>query len=385
MRVRRSWVAPVLATATVAGLGAVGVATATAGPKPSPAVVAPVTGATFNNPTRAASRYALRDQLVTLVNGAPTGSLVSFSMFHLNDNRFADAVLAASRRGVRVRAVFESSWASTPSAKRLVAGLGSDRRRPSWALVCGHGCIGSKINHNKFYLFSSTGGARHVVVQSSANVTPSNATSYWNNSVTLVGNTPLYNAYLGYFTDLAARRRDSDYYRTVNAGDVKAYFFPRAGSGAASDTVYNALSNVACTGNRKGMGTADGRTVIRVGMWGFSRVEVARRLAALGGRGCVVQVVSSVLAPEAKAALRGRRNVSLRLLPEGGRYIVHSKYLLVEGGYGQARNQKVTFTGSHNLTRAALRLNDETMLRIDQDAVHDQYRGNFGQVWAVAG
>lgn len=65
-----------------------------------------------------------------------------------------------------------------------------------------------------------------MVVQSSANLTKSNTDAYWNNAVTMVGNTALYNGYLAYFNYLAARTKNNDYYRTVSAGNTKAYFFP---------------------------------------------------------------------------------------------------------------------------------------------------------------
>lgn len=41
-------------------------------------------------------------------------------------------------------------------------------------------------------------------------------------------------------------------------------------------------------------------------------------------------------------------------------------------------------TGSHNYTNAALRENDEAMVRIQSAPIHDQYRSNFWALRAAA-
>ncbi len=63
----------------------------------------------------------------------------------------------------------------------------------------GRSCLGSTtsgINHNKFALFSSGGGAtaHQVVFQTSSNMTPSNYARYWNSAITVARNTELYTA-----------------------------------------------------------------------------------------------------------------------------------------------------------------------------------------------
>lgn len=56
---------------------------------------------------------------------------------------------------------------------------------------------------------------------------------------------------------------------------------------------------------------------------------------------------------------------------------IHSKYLLIEGTYLGAANRKLVFTGSHNYTYPNLRSHDETLLKIDDPAVHDAFKANF--------
>lgn len=76
-------------------------------------------------------------------------------------------------------------------------------------------CIGnqgSPINHNKFFLFSSTDGAANVVFQTSSNFSEGNYTNQYNNALQIVGNTVLYNGFVAYFNDLAAQAKTNDYY-----------------------------------------------------------------------------------------------------------------------------------------------------------------------------
>lgn len=372
-----------------AGL-AVGLA-AVAGLSPAaadPAPQAPQTGAVFNDPDGSTDeQYAIRDYLRTLVDDAAEGSTVSMSIYNITDfdADFADALVDAAERGVHTRIVLESTAAAgTPSGQAIIDGLGTDTTADSWASVCTAGCHGTRHNHNKFYLFSDVNGVENVVVQSSANFTVSNGSRYWNNAVTFTEHSALYETYLDYFYDLARDVEDPDYYSTSSLGDVKTYFFPRAGSSSATDTVYNTLDNVTCTGNSQ-VGTADGRTIIRVAMWYFGREPVAERLAELGAEGCEVQIAYTDMLPGPESVLAGAPNVTMVHLPdEDGQNIIHSKYMLIEGTYAGVADRPVVFTGSPNYSDAAMRLNDEAMLRIYDDAIHSQYVDNFEDIWASA-
>lgn len=334
----------------------------------------PTTGAIFNDPTGTAEeQYAIRDHVKGLVESTEAGATITMSIYNVtNDERgFADALVAAANRGVSVRVVMESTNAGSDSAKSIVSGLGTDKSKPSWAVVCSNGCHGTNINHNKFYLFSEVGGQSNVVVQSSANLTISNSRSYWNNAVTFVGNAALYSGYLDYFGDLSRNKKDASYYTTFGAGEVKGYHFPRSGSG---DTVVNTLENVNCTA-----GAAPAK--IRIGMWYFGRTPVAEQLAKLGAAGCQIEIVYTDMLAGPKKVLDGAKNVSMMQLPEGGANIIHSKYYIIDGYYVDA-DRKVVFTGSPNFSDRALRANDETMLRIYSAAIHDQYLENFEQMFA---
>ncbi|MFD2765524.1 phospholipase D-like domain-containing protein [Micromonospora eburnea] len=370
-----------LAVALTATLAAT--LTATVLTPAAPAAAAVTSGAVFNNPTVASQQYAIIDHLRGLIQNAAAGSTIRVAMYHFTLTRMSNDLIAAHDRGVNVQLVLDSESRSYPAVVDLVNKLGTSRANPSWVTICttGRACIGNlntPIMHNKFFLFSNTSGSTNVLVQSSANWTNDNAEKYWNNAVTLVGNTAVYNAYVAYFNDLAAQVKNNDYYRTTSSGNAKSYFFPRAGSGASTDTIYNMLDeNVTCEGNTS-VGTATGRTMIRIGMWYFSRNAIASKLRELADRKCWVEVVYTEMDSDVRSILGGHDRIKLYRI--SGTNIVHSKYMLIEGTYAGLRDTKWVMTGSHNYSNAALRENDEALLRIQSAAIHDQYRSNF---WAL--
>ncbi len=359
---------------------------------PSPCQDAPertvTTGAVFNNPA-AGDGTPIIEQICGLVKQAPAGSLIQIAHFVISGTTGADfvAVLTdAHRRGVDVRVVLDGWQVTNPAVAALRAELGTDQSARSWLHVCtglspeGNtaACIGTKGQHNKFYLFSETGGRENVVLQSSANFTDLNATTYWNNATTVAGNEELYAAYGAYFDDLAAERRTDDYDHTVTTttrtGTVAASFFPRA----EGDPIIELLDDVSC----------GPRTVLRVGMseWDAYRVAIAERLAELAGQGCEVAIVHGLMADEVHAVLAAQPAIAMRELDDAnalpGR--IHSKYLLIEGGDAADRSERWVVTGSPNFNHTSLRRNDETMLRTDVKSVYARYRANFETMFAAA-
>jgi phosphatidylserine/phosphatidylglycerophosphate/cardiolipin synthase-like enzyme len=349
-------------------------------PVPS-ATAAVASGAIFNDPRDPAKQNVIVNHLRSLIQGAAVGSSIRIAIYHFNDANIAADLVAAHNRGVDVRIVQDFSDSATTPSKTLKTALGSK------VTVCteGRACIGNlgtPINHNKFFLFSNTSGSTNVVVQASANLNSGNSTKLWNNAVTLVGNAALYNSYLGYFNDLAAKTKNNDYYKSANAGIAKTYFFPRAGSDESSDTIYNMLNeNVTCEGNTS-TGTETGRTMIRIAMWYFSRDDIARKLRQLADQKCWIEVVYTTLDAGSRGHLAGHDRIVLYQI--SGTYEVHSKYMLIEGTYAGKKDSKWVMTGSHNYTNAALRENDEALLRIESAAIHDQYRSNFWALRAAA-
>ena len=272
-----------------------------------------------------------------------------------------------------VRVVLDGRRPSDSVVLALNEGLSSERvtlclhRRSS-----GSACIGDKINHNKFFLFSElTDGSVNVVVQSSANLNLGQVSRH-NNMVIARGNDDMYGFYLDYWDDLQAAGLDPAYFHSHRSGPLKAYFFPRA----SGDTILNIIGNIHCD-----PGTSH-RTRVRVAMAFFAdgRVEVARALAEKKRQGCSVRVIigSYDRSPGAQVASVLRAAGVPLIVTNGASPNVHSKYMLIEGRYasGTAVDQLV-FTGSHNYNRSALRRNDEVLLRVADSDVFDAFLRNW--------
>ncbi|MER5887546.1 phospholipase D-like domain-containing protein [Streptomyces sp. NPDC001941] len=400
-----TWLAVIAAAASLVTAAALPGNAATAHDSPSAtartaAAAAVTTGATFNDPAGdTAAQSRIRDHVIDLVNQAPAGSTLSVAMYTFTEDPVSEALRDAKARGVGVRVVLDHTSVTMDGGEydHLASWLGTDRTKSSWVYACpaGRGCIGSRkipsdtdgaINHNKFFLFSSTGGAQNVVVQASANMTNLQRTDLFNNAVTIV-DAGLYAGYLSYFGDLLKYGQTaglSDYYKTPSSGPYKAYFFPRkeaAGkeynNDATTDTVKLILDNVGCAGG----------TQVRMAANLFTRDEVATKLVALKNAGCQVVLAADGASGSMSAGVEGIISGKLTKRVEcyedragGNKVGLHSKYVLVNGTYDGVAGKKLVWTGSHNDTYPALRANDETLLKIDSAAVYDQFKANHDRL-----
>lgn len=354
--------------ASVLAAGAIAAPAAAAGSDPIPQ-----TGPIFNSPVSGtAKRDAISTRVAHLIAGTPKDSRIAIAMYHFSSMDTAAQLVAAAKRHVSVQVVLDHESTAYAAFKRLKRGLGTDTKKASWVVVCDEdrGCIGPEFNHNKFFLFSTTGGAQDMVVQTSANATDGARDTQWNDALVL-RDPAVYAAYLSYFQDLAAQHHKLDYHRTVQAGRYRLDFFPWA----KGDPISQALDQVSCTGG----------TRIRLSLGHFTWGPIARRLWKLDDAGCQVQVVFDIIGPKTLGALtkKGGRhgNPETRYLTEGGRTTyAHSKYLLIDGQY-QGRPQKVVFTGSNNYTTVGFHGHDEAMITVADPQLEQEYAGNFDAVF----
>ncbi|MFD7121321.1 phospholipase D-like domain-containing protein [Streptomyces sp. NPDC059922] len=382
---------------------------------PAGAPAAPVTtGAIFNDPAgTTAQRDRIRNHVVSLIDGSPAGSSIGLSLYTFTDDSVRKALIAAKERGVAVRALLDYKSHETVTAggeyENLAAALGTDRARPSWVMSCpsNRSCVGNRtigsraINHNKFFLFSRTGGAENVVVQTSANMTGTQRTDLFNNAVT-IADPGLYDNYAAYFSDQlrygAAGPGLATYYRTPSSATdpaYKTYFFPRRETSGtdyrkdpATDTVKLLLDKVACSSTR--------HSEVRMAANLFYRDQIASKLVAMKKAGCLVylagdgnpngggtgvpslgRTVTSLVSGKLTRRVECWEDPPTSGAPKIG---LHSKYVLVKGTYEGVANKKIVWTGSHNYSWQALRSNDETLLKIDDAVIHDQYKANHDQL-----
>ncbi|MGW6534180.1 phospholipase D-like domain-containing protein [Streptomyces venezuelae] len=397
--------ATVLSAAGIQAAGSVGTASADAG---STWTEGPI----FNDPKGDVdAQHAIRSRLIELTNSAVPGSTIKVAVYHVWEAPVVDALVAAKNRGVHVQMLLdETSKSDRPtntSYNTLKTALGTDKTKSSFVSLCpkGKSCLGDpvygkSIMHNKFWLFSEVEGAKDVVVQTTSNSTPSAHTKFFNDALLLPNNPAMYDAYADYFTDMLGKRWADWDYRTVSSGRYKAYFFPRNGTVNETDTMYSVLNNVKCT--YKDTAGVTQHTKVRAAIFKITRKQIADKLVSLKKAGCSVSILyaetdsakSQGGTPGTWEQLHKSGGPSVRCynddrdpLHPGTRlttpYIIHSKYLLVDGVYDGKRN-KVSFTGSQNYTAPALRENDEAIVKIDDDSVHDTYRSHFDRTRAVA-
>jgi phosphatidylserine/phosphatidylglycerophosphate/cardiolipin synthase-like enzyme len=350
---------------------------------PAQAAYMPTAGATFNDPTSTtrSRQTVLMDQIIAAVNNVPAGSVIRVVAYSFDYQPMADALLAAKKRGAQVRLLIDSH-AETDQIRQLRSKFGTGTSDGTYLRTCKFSCMASTDSfiHSKLYLFSRTGGATHVSMNSSANPAETGVSRSWNNTYTTVGDKTLYDANVDNFKDMLPDKTNTNYYHTVESPPYKEYFFPRAGSTKSSDTLYNILNDVSCPSTIK----------LTTYFWTNLRLYLAEKLADLKKKGCSVEVIypdgsgdQNTIESKVTAALLNGKVPTYNTRPFNGRY-VHNKVILINGTYQGAPNQKIVYATSQNLTMTSLRESNEVMLRIPIASVYDAYLGNFLDIRAHA-
>jgi len=351
---------------------------------PAQAAYMPTAGATFNDPTGSRSQQTvLMDQIIAAVNNVPSGSVIRFVAYSFDYQPMVDALLAAKKRGAQVRLLIDSHT-ETAQIRQLRSALGTGTSDGSYLRTCKYSCMANQPSfiHSKLYLFSRTGGATRVSMNSSANPAETGVSRSWNNTYTTVGDKTIYDANLDNFNDMLPDKTNTDYYHTVESGNLKEYFFPRAGSTKSSDTLYNILNDVSCPSSIK----------VTTYFWTSARLYLAQKLRALQKAGCSVEVIypdgsgnQDTIYPEVTAALvkvnsnLGPPVPTWNTRPNDGLY-VHNKVILINGVYQGVPGQKIVYATSQDLTLTSLRESNEVMLRIPNAGVYGQYLANFDSI-----
>jgi PLD-like domain len=256
--------------------------------------------------------------------------------------------------------------------------LGTGTRDGSYLRTCKYSCMANEPSfiHSKLYLFSRTGGAKYVAMNSSANPAETGISKSWNNTYTTVGDKTLYDAYVDNFNDMLPDKTNTDYYHTVESGVYKEYYFPRAGSTKNSDTLYNILNDVSCPSSIK----------LTTYFWTNLRFYLAEKLADLKKKGCSVEVIypdgsgsQDTIESKVTAALLNGNVPTYNTRPRNGLY-VHNKVILIDGTYQGIADQKIVYATSQNLTMTSLRESNEVMLRIPIPSVYQAYLDNFAGI-----
>jgi hypothetical protein len=379
---------------------------------PAQVAEAPAADVVFNDPTGdEAAQDRIADHVRRAIDATPHHGTIRMAAYSFDRPDIAAALVrACTRRQVTVQVVLNDNFVSAPvrRLRRLIGpdaasstgachGRGESRgtvTEPSFVTVCHASCrLGDRGNqHMKLYLFSGGTDAATVVMLGSANLTDYAAGVHWNDLVTLTGSEQLYDDYSRVFAELAADRLVAEPALDVVHGDV-ATSVPSGGPGTADDDpVAQRLSEVECRA-LPGSGVA-GRSVVRISMYGWRGArgaDLARRVAGLHRQGCRVQALVSAAGPEVvevlvaagvrvrSASLDVDGDVATGFEDSGWEHFVHEKWMSVDGTWGGAATRAV-WTGSENWSDVSL-LNDELVVMIPRDRVHDAYVEHFDDVW----
>lgn len=326
----------------------------------------------FGGPDQAPG--ALRDLLKSRIDAAPPGSEITWATYYFRDQGLADSLVAAQRRGVRVRVRLEGQprrgGANDAVIGTLRAGLGDGLRlHRAW--------FGAAHLHAKVYAFS---GPRPEVLIGSFN--PSGDAEPDAAVIADIGDQDRGQNLLVAFRDPAtarALRRQADRLwagkvgrfgrrenRPVRLDTARFYFFPRL----RPDVVERRIAR---------LGPGDS---VQAAISHMDDGPFARTLAAAAARGADVDLVvhdtarrvpNGVVHELDAAGARIRRYCDPQGLP------MHAKFVVIDDG-----GQRSAWFGSLNYTVTSRYLNKEILARSTDAAVVEDLEARFHAIARTA-
>ncbi len=349
----------------------------------------PTANVHFNDPLgSSAEQRRLLTQLIGAVKRAPARSTLRMAVFSFGDPETADAVIAAYRRGVRVKIVFAGNH-TYPAMARIMKVVGSDTSARSFAVQCDASCRGSRGQmHAKYFSFGHTGDRRWVTMVGSVNVTRHNAEQQWADLYTVADDRAYYRAYLHWFKQLKQDQPLDEPYTRKSVPGNQIDFTPLTVSATRPDPVLRALDNVRCEVT-KGDIDPDAkhpdrvvatRLLIGAYAWNGDRGKrIAWKVAHMQAAGCRTKVFFGDGIGGAVRSILAHHGVALR---ESARRKVttHEKLMIVHGAVGDHARTTWAWTGSHNWSSRALR-RDDLIVRVTDEQVALDYRSGFLRMW----
>ncbi len=338
---------------------------------------------TFNNPLTASGGvdWSHIDKLRRLIADTPSGATIRLAIYIVTQDSVVDSIRAALARGVNVQIVADGSGDSVTTQRSQLSTLLGSQMKICGSSASGGGCLSSATDghmHAKYMLISSTkddaGNAQsNVVWVSSANLTKPSGAEQFNNSVTIYGDSDLYNDYVNeVWNPMRAAARNysgNDFYV---ASMPRGYF----GSSASNSTVFvSPEQNTDLVKNRLDNISPDTNCRIRVMEASISngRSAVVDKLVSLKAGGCKIwAMVGSIDSTQ----LTKLKNAGISV----HKGAIHDKMILVSEGVNNAHTW--VLVGSHNLTNLALRSEDNILMRLEySQAMYDGFYAHFNDAY----
>lgn len=370
----------------------------------------PPTGVVINNPLGSFNeRLRVIKRIRDGIAHTHKGQTIMFATYDFDREDLANALLRAYHRGVNVQMVLNDNF-QTPQEFRLQGIMGKNVNKPSFVKFCTGSCRAKAGNlHMKVYAFTGTGGANHVIMDSSANLTGAAPTHQWNDEVTIVGNKRLFAAWQRVFNQLkrdkpvkhrritfTSRNLDAAFHRTATgvAPVTEGRTVVARKAGGTIDPVLLELNKIGCkTGGKFGAG---GHTTIRLmeyAWYGARGIPIAHKVASLAKQGCNVRAIMSH-SDHAVESILASAHIPMRdatwwygeklstdghSITYGSRQYSHLKVLAINGRYGK-HNMRTVFTGSENWDNVSF-MNDEVTLQLTGDKTYYPYLNMFNHQW----
>lgn len=318
----------------------------------------------LSDPTAAADGRdrLVEDRLRELTQSAQEGDTIRVAMYTWTRPALGDDLAAAKERGVDVKVVLDgiNKQDDNDGYKSLNGKVPLTN--------CDPACLGTNINHTKYFL-TDIGGTKSVVVTSS-NMTTSQ-TELFNNLLKVDNDAKLYEFYIGFWERMNAQSwthdgttwTDDDKVVTGDSG-AAGYVYPRKG-----DNMLWLLDSITeCSADGDGDGDADNTVWVAASLFTSPRVAVRDKLNELEGMGCDVRVIVENKDTEAWVEAGGLDKSKVVTVAKS-----HNKLFIIDAKY-LGNWDEVVVAGSHNLTGTSLETNDEVMVRVSDPEVTKLYQ-----------
>jgi len=273
------------------------------------------------------------------------------AFFELESKRIADALIAARKRGVKVRLVADSDYEENPEMRSVIAAgipVVFDKR--------------SALMHNKFLVADGA-----VVWTGSFNATDNCAFKNNNNGI-IIPSRELAENYATEFAEMYERGQfgptstDNTPRPKVKMGDIEIYNYF-----APEDDVPSKIIR-SLRGARKS---------IHFMAFSFTDQSIGNTLIEMRGKGVQVEGVVERRGSDGKnGQLAPLENAGITVLKDGNNYVMHHKVIVIDSLW--------TITGSYNFTASGAKSNDENLLIIKSRWVAKKFEEEYGRVRKMA-
>lgn len=344
----------------------------------------------FNNKDVPGQQFIIIDRLAELIDSVPPGESVNIVIHSFTSDTIRNALINAHYRGVIVRVAFNgviNVGDPTTDANKVASVIGPGRYRHCRASDVRQACISDRgqtnnpgIMHSKFVTLSKTKWGTHAVAVTSANFTNNASQGQFNNMVVTHGDVTMFDGYNRVFEDMFAMRKNNDYQNAPN-GYLNApgalstsWFQPRADSAGGINSLEASTDTVALR-LAKFQGGSGCWLKIAQAMFSTERPAIRDQLNRIRNTlGCSVDIIYSSMSATSLDSRIGRVQV------DG----VHHKYFIYNGNIEGQGWKKRVYTGSHNWSGDALRMNDEVLVSFDEPSTVNAFEDNWNGFWCRA-